>query len=165
MHFDKTEQCSEGRISVASKASISLGCDSWGLVGDTKLPENTRINDNLNTEFLIWYLRHICKYRTNSWRNLGQNLPGVRIHVVRISRDTCAIVVRHSRDDSRDKIGNFGHLLLSHDGHANVAQQSNDSYVWELRKVPGCWEVPGCWKVPGCCGCWKIPLCHQSVTV
>ena len=42
MHFDKTGQCS----AVASKASISLGCDSWGLVGDTKLRENTRINDN-----------------------------------------------------------------------------------------------------------------------
>ena len=59
----------------------------------------------------------------------AKNSPGVRIHVVRISCDTSAIVERHSRDDSRDKIGNFGHLLLSHDGHANVAQQSNDSYA------------------------------------
>ena len=126
MHFDKTGQCSEGRISVASKASISLGCDSWGLVGDTKLRENTRINDHLNAELVFTTHLHIP---TNSWRNLGQNSPGVRIHVARISRYTCAIVVRHSRDDSRDKIRNFGHLRLSHDGHANVAQQSNDSYA------------------------------------
>ena len=116
MHFDKTGQCSEGRISLASKASISLGCKSGGLVGDPKLPENTRINDNLNTELVFT-------------THLGQNSPGVRIHVARISRDTCAIVVRHSRNDSRDKIGNFWHLRLSHDGHANVAQQSNDSYA------------------------------------
>ena len=59
MHFDKTGQCSEGRISVASKASISLGCDSWGLVGDTKLRENTRINDNLNTELVFTTHLHI----------------------------------------------------------------------------------------------------------
>ena len=50
MHFDKTGQCSEGRISAASKASISLGCDSWGLVGDTKLRQ---LNDNLNTELVF----------------------------------------------------------------------------------------------------------------
>ena len=59
MHFDKTGQCFEGRISVASKASISLGCDSWGLVGDTKLRENTRINDNLNTELVFTTHLHI----------------------------------------------------------------------------------------------------------
>ena len=59
MHFDKTGQCSGGRISLTSKASISLGCDSWGLVGDTKLRENTRINDNLNTELVFTIHLHI----------------------------------------------------------------------------------------------------------
>ena len=59
MHFDKTGQCSEGRISGASKASISLDCDSWGLVGDTKLRENTRIIDNLNTELVFTTHLHI----------------------------------------------------------------------------------------------------------
>ena len=111
---------------MASKASISLGRDSWGLVGDTKLRENTRINDNLNTELVFTTHLHILH---ELLAKFGPSSPVVRIHVARISRDTCAIVVRHSRDDSRDKIGNFGHLGLSQDGHANVAQQSNDSYA------------------------------------
>ena len=59
MHFDKTGQCSEDRISVASKASILLGCDSWELVRNTKLRENTRINDNLNTELVFTTHLHI----------------------------------------------------------------------------------------------------------
>ena len=59
MHFDKSGQCSEGIVSVESKASISLGCYSWTLVGDTKLRENTRINDNLNTELVFTTHLHI----------------------------------------------------------------------------------------------------------
>ena len=119
MHYDKTGQCSEGRISVESKASISLGCDSWGLVGDTKLRENTRINDNFHTELVlicIFAYICICIYRTSSRRKLGQNSPGVRIHVA-----------RHMRD------GRMTRAL------AIAARQ-----YWEVPGCCGCWKVPLC---------------------
>ena len=129
MHFDKTGQCSEGRIS----ASISTG-----------LLENTRINDNFHIELVLMTHLHISHELPAKF---GPNSPVLRIHVARMSRDTRAIVVRHSRDIRATKLG----ILGTCDCRTTVTRMSSNSRMTAMREKWERCQAAGKYQAAGRC--------------